>query len=210
MMDSLSSATAGTIRNILFLCDKNEQCQKTRALLIEHGYRVVCAGTLQQALDILATTRIDIVFIDFAEAAGKVPQIEERLRHHLNGIPLIMAIDSQPYQPAQPFLFIQRPIDFEMLLRVVHSPAPGISEGNQDETQWLRDVNTSLRIENGHLHDMMTTAAHEWRGMLAQLDVLLAKLSHPGVGTLSEDQQIIVEQIRGVTLRMDEIVDTNL
>src|SRR5690349_11774445 len=131
-MDSLSGTTAGTIRNILFLCDKNEQCQKTRAQLTEHGYRVVCAGTLQQALDVLATTRIDIVFIDFAEAAGRAAQIEERLRHHLNGIPLIMAIDTQPYQPAQPFLFIQRPIDFETLLRIVHSPDADSSEGNQD------------------------------------------------------------------------------
>jgi DNA-binding NtrC family response regulator len=209
-MDNLPGITTGTIRNILFLCDATEHCQKTHAVLVEHGYRVVCAETLQQALDVLATTRIDIVFIDFAEAAGKMPQIEERLRHHLNGIPLIMAIDSQSYQPVQPFLFIQRPFDFETLLRIVHAPTPGTYQGKLDELQWLRNVNSGLRIENGQMHDMMAATAHEWRGMLTQLDVLLAKLSHPGVGTLSMEQQEIIEQIRDVTSHMDQIVDTNL
>jgi CheY-like chemotaxis protein len=209
-MDSLSGTTAGTIRNILFLCDTNEHCEKTRAQLTEHGYRVVCAGTLQEALDVLATTRIDIVFIDFAEAAGRAVQIEERLRHHLNGIPLIMAIDTQPYQSAQPFLFIERPVDIETLLRIVHAPDAHSGEGNQDGAQWLRDVNTSLRIENGHLNDTMLATAREWRGMLAQLDILLTKLSHPGTGTLNEEQQIIIDQMRSVASHMDHLVETNL
>jgi CheY-like chemotaxis protein len=208
-MDVLMRAFQGSIRNILFVCDTADDGHALGEQLNAHGYRVIHANNIQQAVDCLATSHIDIVYMDLVERLGNRQVIMERLKHHLAGTPLIVATDTPPDQSLQPVVFIQRPIDSGMLLRIIQFPAFELGEDQQDQTQWLHDVNTNLRFENGRLHDTISMTRHEWRSLLAQLDILLAKLSHPGVGTLGPEQQTTIDQIREVTDRMEQITLRN-
>jgi DNA-binding NtrC family response regulator len=205
MMDEQPALAVGTARSILLFCDAAEHRQKLGNLLNEHGYRIIYAENIQQAVDSLATRRIDMVYMDLADRADARPDILERLKHHLDGIPLVIAIDTLPYQTPQPVVFIQRPIDPEMLLRIIHFPSLEVGQERHDQMNWLSDVNASLRAENTQLYDAIALTGHEWRNSLAQIDILLAKLSHPSIGMLTAEHQIIIGQLQEVTHRMEHI-----
>lgn len=199
----------GTARNILLICDVPECQERVGSLLSAHGYRMYYAKTVQQAIDVLATTAIDAVHMDLSNSRHELAPLE-RIKNHLSGLPITIAVDDLPAQPSQAITFVRRPVNPETLLRTIHFPQSIAEAVRPDQEVWLQSINRSLRVENGQLYDTLTQNSHELRNLAAQVDVLIAKLLHPTLGTLSTEHRFVLDEMQLVTGRLNQIADYSI
>jgi CheY-like chemotaxis protein len=83
-------------KKVILCVDDNEQeLSVLKFMLATNGYRVVSAGTGQEAIDIFIQIQVDLVLADFAMPRMNGSQLVDRLKQIAPHIPMILLGDPQ-------------------------------------------------------------------------------------------------------------------
>lgn len=83
-------------KKVILCVDDNEQDLSVLSFMLStNGYRVMPAITGQEAIDIFATSQIDLVLTDFAMPHMNGAQLVKRLKHMGGHVPMIILGDPQ-------------------------------------------------------------------------------------------------------------------
>jgi len=108
---------------VLLVDDEIDHLAILEMLLRIEGYRVICATSGAEALQLAAQERADLIITDFMMPGMNGLELVERLRAdpRTRDVPIILTsaapeprVDAPPYDR-----FVQKPAEFDELLRIV-------------------------------------------------------------------------------------------
>jgi two-component system cell cycle sensor histidine kinase/response regulator CckA len=127
--DDLPAAVGAGHEMVLVVDDDPMVLDVTRRALTEHGYRVLAATSLSDALQLASRTPVDLLVTDIVMPGGSGPSLAETLAAARGGTPLPVlyisgytgdeVIRQRLLRPEQPFL--QKPFDGDVLARRVRA-----------------------------------------------------------------------------------------
>lgn len=83
-------------KKIILCVDDNEQDLSVLSFMLStNGYRVIAAVTADEAIDVFATSQIDLVLADFAMPQMNGAQLVKRLKKMGGHVPMILLGDPQ-------------------------------------------------------------------------------------------------------------------
>ncbi len=114
------------------LCIDDEQTflQYLVKRLVGHGFDVVPAFSGEQAIILAAKERFDLALIDLVMPGMDGIQVQDQLKRIDPDLPCIFLSSSKtkentslPEDSAEPFYVIEKPLDVQLLIEMIHSAA---------------------------------------------------------------------------------------